>query len=68
MKVNEASWDRIVRVVLGAVLLFVGFGSTISGALGVVVGILGVVFVVTGLMGFCPLYALFKIDTNKNAA
>jgi len=68
MKVNEASWDRIVRVVLGAVLLFVGFGSTISGALGVIVGTLGVVFVVTGLMGFCPLYALFKIDTNKNAA
>lgn len=67
MKVNEASWDRIARVVLGAVLLFLGFGSTISGALGVIVGIFGVVLVVTGLVGFCPLYTLFKIDTNKNA-
>ncbi len=65
MKANEASWDRIVRVVLGAVLLFLGFGSTISGALGVIVGIVGVVLVVTGLVGFCPLYALLKFNTNK---
>ena len=68
MKANEASWDRIVRVVLGAVLLFLGFGSAISGALGVIAGVLGIVFVVTGLAGFCPLYALFKVSTNRNAA
>ncbi len=68
MKSNEASWDRIVRVVLGAVLLFLGFGSTISGAVGAVVGGLGVVLVVTGLVGFCPLYALLKINTNREPA
>ena len=68
MSTNEASWDRIVRVVLGAVLLFLGFGSAISGALGVIVGIVGVVLVVTGLVGFCPLYSLLKINTNRNAA
>lgn len=67
MKANEASWDRIARVILGAVLLFLGFGSTISGAFGVIVGIVGVVLVGTGLLGFCPLYALLKINTNKSA-
>ena len=68
MKANEASWDRIVRVVLGAVLLFLGFGSAISGALGVIVGIVGGVLVVTGLVGFCPLYSVLRIRTNKEAA
>ena len=68
MSANEASWDRIVRVVLGAVLLFLGFGSTISGALGVIVGIVGAVLVVTGVVGFCPLYSLLKIRTNEEAA
>ncbi len=68
MKSNEASWDRIVRVVLGAVLLFLGFGSAISGAVGAIVGVVGVVLVVTGLVGFCPLYALLKINTNREAA
>jgi hypothetical protein len=68
MSANEASWDRIVRVVLGAVLLFLGFGGTISGALGIIVGIVGVVLVGTGLLGFCPLYSVLKIRTNKEAA
>jgi len=68
MSANEASWDRIARVVIGAVLLFLGFGSTIGGALGVIVGIAGVVLVVTGLVGFCPLYTVFKINTNKESA
>jgi len=68
MSANEASWDRIARVVIGAVLLFLGFGSTIGGALGVIVGLAGVVLVVTGLVGFCPLYTVFKINTNKESA
>ena len=68
MSANEASWDRIIRVVLGAALLFLGFGSAMSGAVGVIVGVVGVVLVVTGLVGFCPLYALLKINTNKEAA
>jgi uncharacterized membrane protein len=68
MSANEASWDRIVRVVLGAVLLFLGFGSTISGAAGIIVGIVGGVLVVTGAIGYCPLYSLLKIRTNREAA
>jgi len=66
MSANEASWDRIARVVIGAVLLFLGFGSTIGGAVGVIVGLVGVVLVVTGLVGFCPLYTVLKINTNKS--
>ena len=66
LKVNEASWDRIARVVLGIVLLYLGLGGMVSGSLGIVLDILGAVLLLTGLAGFCPLYALFKFGT-KNA-
>ena len=65
-KVNEANWDRIARVVLGVILLFLGLGGTVTGILGVVFDILGVVLLVTGVVGFCPLYSLFKISTKKS--
>ncbi len=64
-KVNEANWDRAVRVVLGVVLLYLGLGGVVGGAFGVVLDILGAVLLLTGLVGFCPLYTLFKFSTKK---
>jgi hypothetical protein len=64
-KVNEANWDRIARVVLGIVLLVLGLGGTVSCVLGIVLDIFGVILLVTGLVGFCPLYTLFKFSTKK---
>jgi hypothetical protein len=64
-KVNEASWDRIVRVLLGIALLFLGLGGALTGGLGVTAAIVGVVLLLTGLVGWCPLYALFKLSTKK---
>ncbi len=65
MKTNEASWDRIVRVVLAAALFYLYFAGMVSGVLGVVFLVLGIVFLVTGIVGFCPLYALIKVSTKK---
>lgn len=65
MRVNEAGWDRVVRIVLGLVLLVLGWGGFVSGGCGVAFKILGFVPLLTGLLGWCPLYALFKIRTNK---
>jgi membrane-bound ClpP family serine protease len=65
-KVNEANWDRIARVVLGIILLFLGLGGTVTGVLGVVFAILGVILLVTGAVGVCPLYMLFKFSTKKS--
>ncbi|MGE0732995.1 MAG: DUF2892 domain-containing protein [Acidimicrobiia bacterium] len=61
--VNEAAWDRIARVVLGVVLLVVGF-AVMGGTGGVIVGVIGLVPLLTGLSGFCPLYLLAKFRTN----
>lgn len=65
IKVNEAGWDRIVRILLGAVLLYLGFGGIVAGGLGLVLDVLGFVFLLTGLVGWCPLYALLKFSTNQ---
>lgn len=64
-KINEANWDRVVRVISGIILLYVGFGGVVAGTLGTVLGIVGALAVVTGLIGFCPMYALIKFSTNK---
>jgi len=61
---NEASWDRIARVVLGVVLIYLGFSDTVSGGLGVFLGILGFVPLITGLVGWCPIYAITKFRTK----
>ena len=63
--INEASWDRIARVVLGAGLIFLGFSGTIEGGFGTFLGLLGFVPLITGLVGWCPLYALFNYRTNN---
>lgn len=63
MKVNESNVDRIIRVVVGAGLAYAGFSSLLGSWswLGIV---FGVVFILTGAVGFCPLYTLFKFKTN----
>lgn len=62
--INEASWDRIGRVVLGIVLLALGWGGIVEGTLGTVFQYLGFVPLATGLLGWCPLYAIFGYRTN----
>jgi hypothetical protein len=65
MKQNESNVDRIIRAVAGVVLLFLGFGGALSGGLAVVANVLGAVLLLTGALGFCPLYALLKLSTLK---
>lgn len=57
------SADRIIRVVIAAVLAFLYFNGTISGTLGIVAVVAAVVFVATSLISFCPLYPLLGINT-----
>jgi len=63
--INEASWDRIIRVILGIVLLYLGWAGVVSGGLGVFFKYFGFIPLITGLVGWCPLYAVFKFRTNK---
>lgn len=62
--VNEANWDRIVRVLIGIVLLYLGWAGVVGGGLGVFLKVIGFVPLLTGVIGWCPLYSLFKFSTK----
>lgn len=60
MSSNEATWDRLLRVVAGLVLI----ALTVGGMIGVW-GWLGLVLVVTGAIGWCPIYAVLGLKTRS---
>ena len=63
MKKNMGSPDRVIRIIAAIVFAILYFTGTVPGTWGVVLLILGVVFVLTSLVGFCPVYAIFGMDT-----
>jgi hypothetical protein len=63
--INEAGWDRIARIVLGIVLLYLGWAGVVTGGWGVFFKWIGFVPLLTGIVGWCPIYALIKVRTNK---
>jgi len=65
MTKNMGSADRIIRVIIAAIVSFLYFNGTISGTLGIVLLVLAAVFVLTSVISFCPLYAPFGIKTCK---
>ncbi|TNE74798.1 MAG: DUF2892 domain-containing protein [Bacteroidetes bacterium] len=66
MKKNMGNVDRIIRVLLAAVIAVLFFMKVISGTLGYVLLGLGGIFLLTSLISFCPLYAPFGIKTCKD--
>jgi hypothetical protein len=63
MKKNMSSADRLVRVIVAAVIATLYLSNVISGTVGLVLLILAGVFVATSLISFCPLYTIFGIST-----
>jgi hypothetical protein len=66
MKANVGTIDRIVRLVLAAILAYLYFSGAVTGALGIIVLVLGVVALATSALAFCPLYLPFKFSTKKS--
>jgi hypothetical protein len=66
MKRNMSDIDRIVRVVIAALFAYLYFSGIVTGALGIVLVVLGGVFLLTAIVAFCPLYAPFKFSTIKD--
>jgi hypothetical protein len=63
MKPNMGTADRIIRIILAAVFAYLYFSGTVTGIAGLILVILGGVFVLTSLISFCPLYSLFGLNT-----
>lgn len=65
MTLNESNRDRLIRGIVGAVIILAWWLGWVSGALGVVAGIVGFVLLLTGAIGFCPLYAALGLKTRE---
>ena len=63
MKKNMGNIDKIIRILVTIVIAGLFFTNVISGTLGIVLLVLAGVFVLTSLIGFCPLYPLVGINT-----
>lgn len=65
MKKNMGTIDKVIRVLVAAIIVILYLTKVTTGTLGVVLLIFALVFVITGLVGFCPLYLPFGINTCK---
>lgn len=58
MTKNEGKLDRVIRIIVGVAVLsqaFIGLKSPFA--------FFGIIFILTGLIGFCPLYKIFGLST-----
>lgn len=65
MKANMGTVDRIIRTALAVLVGVLYFTGQISGTLAIVLGVLAIVFLLTSLISFCPLYAPFRFSTRS---
>jgi hypothetical protein len=65
MKKNMGSADRVIRVILAALVVVLYFIEVISGTTAIILLVLATVFVLTSLVSFCPLYLPFGLSTLR---
>lgn len=65
MKKNLGSADKILRIILAVVAAVLYFGGYVSGTTAYIVLAAGAILLLTALVNFCPLYAIFGIRTCK---
>lgn len=66
MQTNMGKADRIIRILLALVLGYLYYTETITGTAGVIFMVIALIFLITGIIGSCPLYTLFGIRTRRH--
>ena len=65
MKRNMSNIDRLIRAIIAVLLVYLYIGGLVTGAFGIILVVLGVILLITSVLGFCPIYALLKTSTYK---
>jgi len=63
MKKNMGTVDRVIRTLLAIVIIILYLTDNITGIAAIILGIFAIIFLITSAIGYCPLYAPFKIST-----
>jgi len=67
MKTNMGNLDRSLRILVAVVIGVLYAANLITGTLAVVLLVVAVAFVITSIVGFCPLYLPFGLSTKRKA-
>ena len=67
MKKTVGKADALVRYFIALFIGILYFSGYIAGVLSVVLGIIAVLFIITGITGYCPAYSMFGISTKTTA-
>ncbi|MFN8339710.1 MAG: DUF2892 domain-containing protein [Saprospiraceae bacterium] len=65
MTKNMGNTDKLIRLAVAALIAVLYYTGTISGTLAMILGIVAIIFTLTSLVSFCPLYTLMGINTCK---
>lgn len=68
MKKNMGALDRILRIIVAVVLALLYFSKVVTGTLGIIFLVIALVFLLTSIIGFCPLYTIIGVSTRKEKA
>jgi hypothetical protein len=66
MKKNLGTTDKIIRVTIAALIAVLYFADIITGTLALVFGGIAVILLLTSLISFCPMYAVFGHSSSRN--
>ncbi len=65
MKKNMGIIDRVIRLALGLVVGILYLTGQVSGTAAIILGTIAGIFVLTSMVGTCPLYTLVGLSTDK---
>ncbi|MGB2906038.1 MAG: DUF2892 domain-containing protein [Candidatus Aminicenantaceae bacterium] len=65
MKQNMGKTDRVLRTVLAVIVAVLYFSKQLTGLAAIILGLFAIVFLVTSVLGFCPLYVPLGISSIK---
>lgn len=65
MKKNMGSLDKLIRTAIALVIAILYFTNVITGTVAIVLALVAIIFLLTSLVNFCPIYAIFGASTCK---
>ena len=65
MKKNMGTVDKVIRILVAVVVVILYFTNVISGTLAIILLALSAIFIVTSILGVCPLYMPLGLSTKK---
>jgi hypothetical protein len=65
MALNMSAWDRLFRLIIALGIAVLFLTEILTGTWAIILGILAVIFFITAVIGFSPLYVPFKFSTRK---